>query len=287
MPASNVSVTLFSQEKSTLPVADVVLDGRSPETTDEVLLAPSSALALDVEIGDEVSLAGTAGRADLRVVGIGLLTEGPSNRFDEGGSLTSGGFDQLFDDFDFRLMLVQLTETVGEDSATNQRLTAAVLAALPDYADSGFEIGPVSNGRVVRQLEQVRPLPLVLAAFLVLLACGALGHALLTTVRRRSTELATLRAIGMTPAQTRGTVVVQAMATAVVGIVVGVPMGFAAGRTVWRSVATYTPLQHVAPTPLAAVLGICMMTVLAAAMLAWWPGRQAALVRVADILRTE
>ncbi|MEJ7832614.1 MAG: ABC transporter permease [Nocardioides sp.] len=285
--SGTASVTLFSQEESTLPVDAVVLSGRSPESADEVLLAPASAADLGVTIGDEVSLAGTAGESDLRVVGIGLLTEGISNRFDEGGSITAGGFDQLFAEFDFRVVLVELTAAAAADSTTNDQLTSTTLRALPEYADSGFELGPVSDGRVVQQLAQVQPLPVALAAFLVLLACGALAHALLTTVRRRAKDLATLRAIGMTPVQTSGAVLVQAVVIAAVGLVVGAPLGFALGRTVWRSVASYTPLDHVAPAPLLAVAGMVPAVAIVAALLAWWPGRQAARCRVADNLRTE
>ncbi len=285
--SSDASVTLFSREASALPVADVVLDGRSPETADEVLLGPSSALALGVDIGDELLLTGTGGRTELRVVGIGLLPEGPNNRFDEGGWVTGGGFDQIFTTFDFRLLLIELTHAATQDPAVLEQLTEVVLTTLPRYVDSGFELGPASNGRVVDQLKQVRPLPVALAALLVLLACGALGHALWSTIRRRSIELATLRAIGMTPAQTRATVAVQALVIAVVGLVVGAPVGFALGRTLWRAVATYTPLQYAAPTPVGALLAICTLTALTAVVLAWWPGRQAAHARIADILRTE
>lgn len=283
----SASVALFSQEASELPVAPVVLSGRAPETATEVLLAPSSADDLHVAVGDTVSLTGSSGQAALRVVGIGLLTEGPRNRFDEGGLLTPSGFDRLFNGFEFRLLLLRLTGAAAADPAIEDELTSVALSRLPDYTDSGFQLGPVSDGLIVQQLEQVRSLPEVLGGFLVLLACGALGHALVTTVRRRRRDLATLRALGMTGAQIRSAVQVQALMVIGVGIVAGVPTGFALGETVWRSVASYTPLQHVAPTPMWAVLGIVPAAALVATLLAWLPGRRAARSRVADILRTE
>jgi len=282
------SVTLFSQEESALPVPPVVLTGRAPESAGEVLLAPSSAADLNVTVGDQVSMKGTEGDADLRVVGTGLMTEGPNNRFDEGGWVTSTDFDRLFTEFDFALLLVRLTPAAAEDPDINEELTAVVLGALPqEHAESGFELGPAGNGLLVEQLRQVRALPLALGIFLALLACGALGHALLTGIRRRARDLATLRALGMTPAQTRSAVRVQSLVVAAVGIVLGIPLGLALGRTVWRSVASYTPLQHVPPGVLWAVLAIIPAAALVAVLLAWWPARRAGRSRVADILRTE
>ena len=287
-PSGTASVTLFSLEESALPVPPVVLSGRAPETTAEILLAPSSAADLDVSVGDQVSMSGTAGGMDLDVVGTGLMTEGPSNRFDEGGWVTAAGFDRLFaDDFDFRLVLVRLDPAAAADSTSNEEITAAVLRKRPEYAEFEFELGPAGNGLVVEQLKQVRDLPLALGIFLALLAFGALGHALLTSVRRRAHVLATLRAIGMTPAQTRAAVYVQSLVVALVGILLGVPLGLALGRTVWRSVASYTPLQHVPPEVQWSVLAIVPGAAVVALLLAWWPARRAGRTGVADILRTE
>ena len=64
-------------------------------------------------------------------------------------------------------------------------------------------VGPASRStrsprpQDVLNLRNVRPLPRALAAFLVLLGVAALGHALVTSVRRRRHELAVLRADGL------------------------------------------------------------------------------------------
>ena len=59
--------------------------------------------------------------------------------------------------------------------------------------------------------------------------------------------MAVLRALGMTRRQSRGVVVTQASLLAVVGLLLGVPLGLALGRTLWRVVADHTPLDHVPP----------------------------------------
>lgn len=55
----------------------------------------------------------------------------------------------------------------------------------------------------VDNLGNVRSLPRFLAAFLVLLAVGAVAHALLTGARSRSRDLAVLRALGCRRARRR------------------------------------------------------------------------------------
>jgi len=74
---------------------------------------------------------------------------------------------------------------------------------------------------------------------------------------------------------------------AVLGLVLGVPLGLAIGRTVWREVAHYTPLQYVSPFAIWVMLLIAPGALLVANLLAAWPGRRAARLHIAHILRTE
>jgi ABC-type antimicrobial peptide transport system permease subunit len=82
-------------------------------------------------------------------------------------------------------------------------------------------------------------------------------------------------------------VVTQATLLALIGLLFGVPLGLAAGRVVWRTVADYTPLQYVAPVAAWAMLLIGPAALLLANLLAAWPGRRAARLRISHILRTE
>jgi ABC-type antimicrobial peptide transport system permease subunit len=137
------------------------------------------------------------------------------------------------------------------------------------------------------EVRQVQALPLALGAFLLLLAVGAVGHVLATAARRRRHELAVLRAVGMTRWQSRGVLVTQASVLAVVGLLFGVPLGVALGRTVWRVVADYTPLYYVSPVASWALLLLGPLALLVANLLAAWPGHQAARLRIGDVLRAE
>jgi ABC-type lipoprotein release transport system permease subunit len=139
----------------------------------------------------------------------------------------------------------------------------------------------------VAELLQVRSIPIFLAGFLLIMALGAVGHALSTAVRRRSHDVAVLRALGMSRRQSRLIVTTQATLLALVGLAVGIPLGAAVGRTVWRYVAERTPLFYLPPKMLAILILLVPLAFLAVNLLAIGPSRRAARLQLAEALRTE
>jgi predicted lysophospholipase L1 biosynthesis ABC-type transport system permease subunit len=260
----------------------VLVDGRRPASDTEIVLAPSTANLLAARPGSRLELAGAQGRQrKLTVVGIGFVPVGPHNDYDSGGWVRSGAFDALFGSaFTFRTALIALTPGAVPD------VVAARLARLAATVGAGqVEFTPPQPPSVVGELRQVGVLPLALGYFLVVLALGAVGHALATTVRRKRVDVAVLRALGMTRWQSRGVVVTQASVLALVGLALGVPLGVALGRTVWRGVAEYTPMQYAPPSALLALLLVAPGALLVANLLAAWPGHQAARLRIGHVLR--
>src|SRR4029453_4555311 len=96
----------------------------------------------------------------------------------------------------------------------------------------------------VSELHSLRVLPLVLAAFFGLLAIATVAHALVTTVRRRRHDLAIMRSFGFTARQSRVAITWQATLLAIAGVIVGVPLGLIAGRTIWRWLANDYPVVY-------------------------------------------
>jgi hypothetical protein len=284
-PDGKASVSLWAYSTGSKAMPVVVLSGRMVETADEVVLAPRTLDALRLHVGDRIQLVGDRNRlVTFTIVGSGLVPSGPHNGYADGGWVTQHGYDRLFRSFKFHLVLVTLRSGVDNSSAAHT-LTAAVSKA--DSRAKGFGIGPPDPLPEVAVLREVRGLPVFLGLFLALLAVGAVGHALATAVRRRSHDLAVLRALGMTQWQCRWVVVTQASVLAVVGAVFGVPLGLAVGRSVWRVVADYTPIQYVSPTAMLALALVAPAALLIANLLAAWPGRRAARLRIAHVLRAE
>ncbi|MDT4894684.1 MAG: putative transport system permease protein, partial [Pseudonocardiales bacterium] len=230
--SGRATVSLWEYRRSSKPTPTVVLDGRMPVAQDEVLLAPQTIASLHAHVGGTVTLTGTTKiPRKLVVTGSGLVPEGPHNGYADGGWIASSGFDSLFNGFKFHLLLITVPPGRDVDAAT-AALTTAITTALPGIGKPDIERGQLPTE--VAEIREVRTLPIVLGGFLALLAVGAVGHALATAVRRRSHDLAVLRALGMTQWQCRWVVLTQATVLAVVGLVAGVPIGLALGRTIWR-----------------------------------------------------
>jgi hypothetical protein len=258
-----------------------------PETSDEVALAPKSLDTLHADVGDTVQLVGSGRPQPMTVVGEALMPQaGGTNDYNDGGWVSDAGYARLFTDFDSRILLIRV-ERAARTADLPDRMLNDVDKAIPGIADQGLTMDPPDLGDVHATLDRTRTLPRWLGLFLALLACGALGHALVLAVRRRSTEIAVLRALGMTPGQSRVVVATQATVMMMVGVAFGVPLGLAFGRTLWRAVARYTPLEYVPPTALDSLLLVALSALVAANLIAAVPARRAARLRVSTILRTE
>ncbi len=280
------SVTLYEYSAGLKPVPVVVTRGRMPRAPDEVLLAPRTMSALKARVGSRVRLSGNKGSRTMLVTGLGLVPEGSHNSYADGGWVTPTGFTSLFSGFKFHEILVTLrSDARGAKAGTT--LAAQVEHVQPQLRGSGLEFDDAAVPVEVAELHDVRVLPVVLGLFLALLAAGAVGHALASAVRRRAHDLAVLRALGTTRWQCRLIVVTQASVLALVGLVFGVPLGLIVGRAVWRSVADYTPVQYIPPVAVWVLLAVGPAALLAANLLAAWPGQRAARLRVAQVLRTE
>jgi FtsX-like permease family len=133
----------------------------------------------------------------------------------------------------------------------------------------------------------IRVLPIVLGGFLILLAIGAVGHALMTAVWRRSRDIAILRALGMTPSQSRWAALTQATVFTVAGLLAGIPLGLAAGRTLWRVTAGIIPLYYEAPVAGRTLLPIGPAALACGMLLALIPGHRAARLYAGPLLREE
>jgi hypothetical protein len=133
----------------------------------------------------------------------------------------------------------------------------------------------------------VRDTPLVLGALLAVLAAGTLAHVLLTGVRRRRRDFAVLKTLGLTRSQVQRAVAWEATVLAGTALLAGVPAGIIAGRLAWAAFATEAGVASGATFDLGLVLLTVPATLLLANLIAAWPGRQAARLRPATVLRTE
>ena len=152
---------------------------------------------------------------------------------------------------------------------------------------NGYYVEPAELPVAVDSLGQLRSLPLALAIFFGLLAVATVAHALVTTVRRRRHDLAILRSIGFTRGDARIAIVWQSTLIAIVGLVVGVPLGIIVGRVLWKQLAEDFPVAYVPPLALVGVLLVVPVAIVIANLVAAGPAHAATRIRPARVLRTE
>lgn len=269
------------------PLPIVVLEGRLPTGAGEVTLSTDSAEDIGAAVGDRIELAGSRASGTYEVSGIAFVVEGSHNSYDMGAWILPATYDDLIDGFKFHTAEVAIRRGADPEVVAT-RVGAGLADALgfPPEAAGEFVNVRTPPSRL-GELRQVRRLPVLLAGFLALLAIAAVGHALATAVRRRRHDLAVLRAVGVTRWQNRATVLVHGTVLALIGVTFGVPIGFAVGRSLWRSVADNTPLDYVPPVAVWVLVLIAPVALLAAALLAAWPSHRAASLKVGHVLRTE
>jgi hypothetical protein len=284
--SGTTSIATYTYAPVATPLPTVLTKGRMPVAPSEVVLAPLTAKHMDVGVGSRVSLTGGQS-VTFTVTGIGFVPTGPHNDYSDGGWITPAGFDTLYKEakFPYKFRLAEVALRPGADAGTVIKRLNAATAAIK--GTEGVKFAPPEPLAKVQEIRDVRVLPVILAAFLAILAVGAVGHALATAVHRRRHEVAVLRALGMTRTQSRWVVITQATLLATIGLAFGVPLGLALGRTLWRMVAGFAPLAYVPPVALWALLFAVPVALLVANLLAAWPSRLAARLRIGHTLRAE
>jgi ABC-type lipoprotein release transport system permease subunit len=129
--------------------------------------------------------------------------------------------------------------------------------------------------------------PVILAVGLAVGAILALGLTLASSVRRRRRDLAMLKTLGFTRRQLAAVVAWQSTTTALVGVVVGIPLGIVIGRELWTLFARSINAVPDPTVPVLSVLFVGVGTLVFANLVAALPGRSAARTPAALVLRAE
>jgi putative ABC transport system permease protein len=245
-----------------------------PTASDEIAFAPKEMARLGVDLGD--TLTGPDGRP-LHVVGELFTPEVSHTSYDEGGRVTPE-----------RLAAFVATGAPVKFDALTLRWAPGVdpvAAAAEAWRGIGNEPGGLVDNQ--RNLRSTRALPALFAGLVAVLAVAATAYAVYATTRRRRREVAVLQVLGLTRRQARATVAWHVGVAAGIALVVGVPLGFAIGRTLWQSVAEAVPLRYVTPGawPLVAAAGAALLAVVAAVVA--HPMRASGRAEPATLLRAE
>ncbi|MCU1454212.1 MAG: hypothetical protein JWN46_2358 [Acidimicrobiales bacterium] len=276
-----------------IPLASIVT-GRGAQNDHEIVLGRDTLRGLGLHIGEAVDVTITPTRKRFTIVGQAVFARfspypaSSPTGLGNGAAITAGGlrrFGPLDDPTSLHapnagayFVLVRTrpgttTRTLEREVLHGDRTAGTVLAQQRPNDLVSY-----------RQLQRT---PLLLVGLLAFLALATTAHLLLSTVRSRRRDLAVLRAVGFTRRQLRLSILVQATTLACLALVVAVPLGLVAGRTMWTMTANWLGIPVEQVLPLLTLAGVAAAALVVVNLLALVPSIGASRVRAAESLRTE
>ncbi|MDQ6695983.1 MAG: ABC transporter permease [Actinomycetota bacterium] len=269
------------------PMFPTLLEGRGPRAPDEIVLGSRTLALTHHHVGQAVTVAlhADAEPRMMRIVGRAVFPffgQGQDTPTDlgDGAALLDPGANP--DGFNF--FLVGMAHGPSEHDNIS-RLARNLRAA--GVCHQGCRAVTAQRPADVNNYARIKSTPLALAGVLAVLAVATVAHFLVTSIRRRRRDLAVLKSLGFVRRQVSAAVAWQATIITGLSLLIGLPIGVAAGRETWRFFATRLGVDPTPQVPILAVLlsipaALAIANAVAAAP-AWAAGR----LRPATVLRAE
>jgi hypothetical protein len=277
-------------------VAPPLLSGHGVQTADQVVLGALTLAQFHARLGSTVvESTGAGGPRRLQVVGTATLPAfgGNIQHLEMGvGAVLSYQLIPLLqrNSFDTPLpgpqaALVRLRPGVDRAAAYRSLATIAQETTNPD--NFGVSVIGVQRPAEILNYRSLGDTPGFLGAGLAAGAIAALALTLIASVRRRRRDLAVLKTLGFTERQLAATVAWHSSTAVAIGVVAGVPLGIALGRTLWDLFAHDINAVPAPSVPVGQVVLIALGALVVANVIAAIPGRLAARTPTALVLRSE
>jgi len=272
--------------------------GAAPAASDQVLLGTKTMHQLGVHIGSTVKVtfpssgSGPAQSRSFSVVGTTVL---PPD-FNPRGGLGTGAIFTLAGFVGHRCPSGQggaaciASSVLSNNGAFLVRAApgpdgkAAIAALSRAYASQVNFPQPPTN--LVNFGEAVN-FPLILGLIVVLFGMATLLHMLLSSLNRRRREMGLLKSLGFVRRQIALSVSWQTTTVAIIGIVLGIPLGIAAGRMIWNAFASNLGVLAPPVVTVWLVAAIAAGTLVVANLLAVGPAVMASRAKAASLLKAE
>jgi FtsX-like permease family len=275
-------------------LSPTLLEGRPPRTDHEVVLGTSTLRRIGRHVGQAVTVTVVGGRRLRdRIVGRAVFPNFGQGGFTptdlgQGAQTTAAALQPLAaapgQRLSFGFVLVRFTPGQPRAAAMTgfQRSMASFCQSIggPCLATDQRPNGITSYARIDGT-------PGVLAALLAILGAAVLGQFAVLSGRRRRRDFAILKALGLLRRQVSSITAWQVSTLTGFALLAGLPLGIVAGRWSWALFAHDLGIPAGAITPLPLVLLMVPAVILIANTVAFWPGRTAARLKPAEILRAE
>ncbi len=279
-------------------VAPSILSGHGLDAADQVVLGPVTMAQLHMRLGQTVTATNALGQSrSLRIVGTAAL---PALISSTGGAHLELGLGAVVaytlipavdrNPFDNpvpgpNLVFVRLRH--GVDHAAALRSLQRIAAATSNVFNFGVQVVGVLRPAEIVNFRTLGSFPASLAAAVGGGALLALALTLLASVRRRRRELALFKVLGFTRREVAATVAWHATATVLAAVILGLPLGVAAGRWLWELFARNINVVPAPAVPASWLVAIALGALALANVVAAVPGLLAARTSPALALRAE
>jgi hypothetical protein len=161
-------------------------------------------------------------------------------------------------------------------------------AAVNHYLDADRSIAALATAptSLINFGEAVN-FPLIFGAMLAVFGAATLLHLLVVSVSRRRREVGLLKVLGFVNGQVVAAVAWQATTLALVGIVIGVPLGVVIGQAVWKAFAGNLGVIPVSVVPVLLIGVLAVGVVVVANLIAAAPALVATRSKPGELLRTQ
>ena len=283
-------------ERPGAAVQPPLLSGHGLEGADQVVLGATTLADLHEHLGQHVTLdEGNGTSKRLVIVGTATMptvgSVGPHLEMGIGALLPSTDIPpalrNLFADPVTGPEMIFVNLRPGADATAAKRSLQRIAGSLTNNFNFGVVVSPVLHPAEIVNYRSMGTTPAILGAALATGTVVALGLTLVASVRRRRREFALLKTVGFTKGQLASVVWWQSSVVAVLGVIVGIPLGVVAGRVLWTLFAREigaVPSPSVSPLVLVLVgVGALVLANAVASV----PGRLAARTSTAVLLQAD
>lgn len=202
-----------------------IVEGRAPETADEVVINRGAAKDGDLTVGDRTTVQ-TPTPTEVTIVGIATFGDADGVGASTWAAWTLGGAQQHVtgEAGQVSAVLVQ-----GEQDVDRDELAERVSQIVPEDVEviTGSALSDEQMDEVSEFLDPLRLFLVVFAGIALVVATLSINNSFSVTVAQRTRELALLRAVGASRRQVRRIVNFEALLLGVGAAAVAVPLGWA------------------------------------------------------------
>jgi putative ABC transport system permease protein len=272
-------------------LSPTLLEGRSPRTSSEIVLGTATLRQLGRQVGEWVTFTVNGDPLRARVVGRAVFPNFGQGSFTstdlgQGAQTTAAVLEPPPgepDGYDF----VLLSFAPGPRRAAN---VAGFQRSMHDYCRTLQQTTCVltsqrPNG--ITNYASIDRTPAILAGLLAVIGAAVLGQFIVLSGRRRRRDFAVMKALGMFRRQVSAIIAWQVSTLTGLALLLGLPLGIAAGRWSWLLFCRGLGIPAVPVTPIGPLLIMVPAVIVVANAVALWPGRANARLRPAEVLRAE